>query len=98
MSVVKGEYSICTAVIGCMACARRRVEEEISERPRWVILPLLFFMKRGRVKVSPMSALYMQSRGLSIVESEGGGKNKSNELISQIKKLPKLTSSIPPSP
>lgn len=47
MSVVKGEYSICMAVMGWMACARRRVVEETSERPRWEILPSLVFFERG---------------------------------------------------
>ena len=41
MSVVKGEYSIWTAEMGWMAWARRRVVEEISERPRYLILPSL---------------------------------------------------------
>ena len=43
ISVVKGEYSIWTAEMGWMAWARRRVVEEISERPRYFILPSLCY-------------------------------------------------------
>ena len=42
MSIVKGEYSIWTAEMGWMAWARRRVAEETSERPRYLILPSLW--------------------------------------------------------
>jgi len=41
MSREKGEYSTCTAAIGCTACARRSVAEEISESPRYRTLPSL---------------------------------------------------------
>ena len=43
MSVVNGEYSIWTAEIGWILWARRRVVEEISERPRCLILPSLWY-------------------------------------------------------
>ena len=33
------EYSLCSAAIGCTACARRMVSSPASERPRWRILP-----------------------------------------------------------
>ena len=39
MSRVKREYSVCSAVIGWMACARRIVVAEASDRPRWRTLP-----------------------------------------------------------
>ncbi len=41
ISVVKGEYSIWTAEMGWMAWARRSEAEEISEKPRYLILPSL---------------------------------------------------------
>ena len=39
MSVLNGEYSICTAAIGCTACARRSVAADTSDRPRWRTRP-----------------------------------------------------------
>ena len=33
------EYSVCSAVIGCTACALRIVATEASDRPRCVTLP-----------------------------------------------------------
>ena len=41
MSIVKGEYSTWTALMGWMAWARRREAEETSERPRYLIFPSL---------------------------------------------------------
>jgi hypothetical protein len=43
MSRVNRLYSICRAAIGWMACARRRVAAETSERPMCLILPSLFY-------------------------------------------------------
>lgn len=42
MSIAKGEYSICTASMWWILQARLRVSEEISLRPRYLILPSLF--------------------------------------------------------
>ncbi|MCY1377290.1 hypothetical protein D9M69_648540 [compost metagenome] len=36
---VHREYSVCTAVMGCTACARRKVGADTSERPMAWILP-----------------------------------------------------------
>ncbi|KAG1530533.1 hypothetical protein G6F50_017253 [Rhizopus delemar] len=33
------EYSLCTAVTGCTACARRTVAALASDRPKWPTLP-----------------------------------------------------------
>jgi hypothetical protein len=41
MSSENGEYSIWRALIGCTACARRSVDAEHSERPRYLTLPCL---------------------------------------------------------
>ena len=41
MSVVKGEYSIWTASMWWVLQARRRVVDETSERPRYLIFPCL---------------------------------------------------------
>ena len=41
MSRVKGEYSTWIAKIGCIACALRRVEAEISESPMYLTFPAL---------------------------------------------------------
>src|SRR5256885_7147694 len=38
-SRVHSEYSVCTAVTGCTACARRIVSGAASEMPAWRILP-----------------------------------------------------------
>ena len=38
-SRVHSEYSVCSAEIGCTACARRIVSGEASESPRWRTLP-----------------------------------------------------------
>src|SRR4051812_36005068 len=38
-SRVHSEYSICTAAIGCTACARRIVAAPASQMPRWRTLP-----------------------------------------------------------
>lgn len=42
MSSVQGLYSTCTAEMGWMAWARRRVVDEISERPRYLTFPSLY--------------------------------------------------------
>ena len=41
ISIANGEYSICTASMWWTLQARRRVSEEISLRPRYLILPAL---------------------------------------------------------
>lgn len=41
MSSVKGEYSTCSAEMGCTACARRRVCSETSDSPMYLTLPAL---------------------------------------------------------
>ena len=38
-SRVHSEYSVCSAVIGCTACARRIVAGAASDSPRWRTLP-----------------------------------------------------------
>ena len=38
-SRVKSEYSVCSAVIGCVAWARRIVSADASDSPRWRTLP-----------------------------------------------------------
>jgi hypothetical protein len=40
-SMTKGEYSIWTAATGAILMARRRVVEEMAERPIYLILPSL---------------------------------------------------------
>ena len=44
MSVVKGEYSIWTASMWWIVQARRRVVDDTSERPRYLIFPSLCSM------------------------------------------------------
>ena len=39
ISRLKRLYSLCRAVIGCTACARRMVAAAASDRPRWRTLP-----------------------------------------------------------
>ena len=39
ITALQSEYSLCSAVIGCTACARRMVSGAASDRPRWRTLP-----------------------------------------------------------